>query len=154
LALVRSAKLGDEEATSRLLELYLERVVASARLGGSGMLRVRIESRTIVREVLLAAILDFDGFELRDEGTFILFLPALVVEKIQDSDGGTAHSEWSIDHYLPDASRTNVGPTGDVFAATDASSKSSPGDLEETDRVAECIRQLPDEARELILMRN
>jgi RNA polymerase sigma-70 factor, ECF subfamily len=154
--LVRLAQNGDDDALNRLLDRYYERVrrVVQVRLGKR--LRGKIEIDDILQETFVAAVESFERFEMREEASLINWLAKLAERKIIAA----------ADHYsakkrdrrrevrLPSAYDDGSGaPLGELADSVEApADEAAQGELREL--VEDCLADLPEDYRELILLRD
>ncbi len=156
LELVRRAQDGEPDALNRLLERYYERVrrIVRVRLGRN--LRECVDSGDILQETFIAAVNSFERFEMRDEASLINWLSKLAHHQIIAA--ADFHNAKKRDH------RRNVplqpagsGSSESVLpeaAADEPRPLDALADAEQSERVEEAIRQLPEEYRELVILRN
>jgi len=139
LELILRAQGGDRGALERLLEHYYERVrrIVRIRLGSS--LRPRIDSGDILHETFLAAIRDFERVELSDEASFVNWLAVLAENQIRQ---------------VPPESTDGSDPVGTGPAPPGPAPPGLPGRIEEVARLEAAMERLPDEYREVILLRD
>lgn len=157
LDLVLKAQEGDQQALNRLFERYYERVRRIVRLRLGSRLRESVDSGDILQETFIAAVRSFGNFEMREEASLINWLSRLAERQIiaaADYHGAKKRDQ-----------RRNV-PLGG--SAVDTASVhvplSYPDDTtqpleklalsEESGIVERCLDNLPEEYRELIVLRN
>ena len=157
LDLVLKAQEGDAQALNRLFERYYERVRRIVRLRLGAKLRESVESGDILQETFIAAVRSFENFEMREEASLINWLSRLAERQIiaaADYYGAKKRDQ-----------RRNVSLSG---AIVDTGSVRVPlsfpdqttrpldwlAATEEQKIVEGCLDQLPEEYRELILLRN
>jgi RNA polymerase sigma-70 factor (ECF subfamily) len=153
LDLMKAAQGGDGAALNRLLQRYYERVrrIVRARLGQR--LRTRMESGDILQDVFLTACRTFDRFEVTDEASLIGWLARITERQIHDAADKhgarkrSAEREVALDKPGDDGGSIEVPdttpPPSDLLAR-----------LEDAAIVDECLAELPDLYRELILHRD
>jgi RNA polymerase sigma-70 factor (ECF subfamily) len=158
LDLVLRAQQGDSSALNRLCDRYYDRVRRIVRLRLGPRLRERVESGDILQETFIAAVRSIESFEMREEASLINWLSRLAERQIIAA--ADFHGAKKRD------SRRDVplsGPTGDsqtVSVSRGLEDGREPGpldriaDAEEQARVESCLEHLPEEYRELILLRN
>jgi len=152
--LVRRAKNGERDALDRLFARYYERVRARVRPRISRKLRGNlVDSVDVVQETFLTAAQKLDSFEMRDRGSWINWLVKLAEHQITDfADYYSAQKRDStravplIDGEGDDrpgaAAPPDHGPSPLERAASD----------EEVQILESCLRELPTEYQELILL--
>ena len=158
LELVLRAQQGDEAALNRLCERYYDRVRRIVRLRLGARLRESIDSGDILQETFLAAVRSLDSFEMREEASLINWLSRLAERQIIAA--ADYHGAKKRD------TRRNVSLSGPVHEARSATISiaipdgrdTRPLDVlagrEEQKIVEKCLEDLPEEYRELILLRN
>lgn len=157
LELVLRAQQGDHDALNRLMERYYERVRRIVRLRMGAHLRRMVDSGDILQETFIAAIRSFENFEMREEASLINWLSRLAERQIIAA--ADYHSAKKRDQ------RRNVNISGAILdsqsvriplpAPDDATRPIGKAERsEEQQIVEECMEQLPEEYRELILLRN
>ncbi len=155
LELVRRAQDGEKDALNRLLERYYERVrrIVRVRLGRN--LRECVDSGDILQETFIAAIKSFERFEMRDEASLINWLSKLAQHQIIAA--ADFHGAKKRDHKRT-VPLQSTGSTTENPAARSATEAPRPldelADAEQSEIVEESIRNLPEEYRELIILRN
>lgn len=152
--LVREAQNGQSEARNELFQRYSDRVLGIVRARIGPKLRRNVESGDIAQEALIEALQSLDRFETRGESSLIRWLATIVQNRISARakyfgaerrssarevalDGHGAGGESSIDP--PARVKT---PSLEVRSA------------EEQGLVEECLHDLPENYRELILLRD
>ncbi|SRR5260221_250497 len=158
LDLVLRAQQGDSSALNRLCERYYDRVRRIVRLRLGPRLRERVDSGDILQETFLAAVRSLESFEMREEASLINWLSRLAERQIIAA--ADFHGAKKRD------SRRDVpisGPIGDsqtVSVRIGLADGREPrpldhiADAEEQKHVESCLERLPEEYRELILLRN
>lgn len=154
--LVRRAQDGDREALNRLFGRYYDRVLRIVRLRLGPKLRERVDSEDILQETFAAAVTSFDRFEMRDEASLIRWLATLAARQINAAaDHHGAQKRDARRHSSLPAIRPSAHTAELRFDVV--SSSTGPLDRvagqEELSVVEDCIRELPDEYRELIELR-
>lgn len=153
LDLVRRAQDGDEQALAALFARYYERVRRIVRLRLGTRLRSVLESGDILQETFLSALKGFHRFEVRDDAAFVNWISRVAENQIRDA----------ADHHRAqkrDAARAVPLEVGREDGGRDDPAATGPSPGEEAARgerlalVEECIAELPDEYRELIVLRD
>jgi RNA polymerase sigma-70 factor (ECF subfamily) len=157
LDLVLRAQAGDAQALNRLFERYYERVRRIVRIRLGSKLREVVESGDVLQETFRAAVGAFENFEMRDEASFIQWLSRLAERQIialadyhgarkrdlgrnvalPELDDPASTSPLKLEHVDP-----STQPLDRIAAA------------EEVERLERALSELPEEYRELILLRN
>ncbi len=158
LELVLRAQQGDASALDKLCARYYDRVRRIVRLRLGPRLRERVDSGDILQETFLAAVRSLQSFEMREEASLINWLSRLAERQIIAA--ADFHGAKKRD------SRRDVplsGPIGDsgaigVRAGLEDRRLARPldalADVEEQQSVEAALERLPEEYRELILLRN
>jgi len=158
LDLVLRAQQGDQHALNRLCERYYDRVRRIVRLRLGPRLRERVDSGDILQETFLAAVRSLQSFEMREEASLINWLSRLAERQIIAA--ADYHGAKKRDSRRDVSLSGPIGPTDTVTVriGIEDSGLMRPLDLvadaEEQKIVERCLEELPDEYRELILLRN
>jgi RNA polymerase sigma-70 factor (ECF subfamily) len=155
--LVNRAQGGDEAALNQLFDRYYERVRRIVRLRLGRKLRSALESGDILQETFAQAVQAFDGFEMRDEASLINWLSKLAERQIiAAADYHGAKKRDRAREVRPRSSSGDSPGSGMSFAF--AGDATAPIDRlsedEQVEIVEGCIRELPEEYRELIILRD
>lgn len=158
LELVLRAQQGDTDALNRLFERYYDRVRRIVRLRLGSRLRERVESGDILQDTFIAAVRSLDSFEMREEASLIQWLSRLAERQIIAAADYHGAKKRDSRKEAPIAGADESGATATVrFEFTDGKS-AQPLDLlansEERARVEARLAELPEDYRELILLRN
>ncbi|MFN0008883.1 MAG: RNA polymerase sigma factor [Planctomycetota bacterium] len=157
LDLVLRAQEGDQGALNRLCERYYDRVRRIVRLRLGARLRETVDSGDILQETFMAAVRSLESFEMREEASLINWLSRLAERQIiaaADYHGAKKRDQ-----------RRNVSLTSSLDSSQSLRTSTMPDDRaplpldataseEEQRIVEECLHALPEEYRELILLRN
>ncbi len=157
--LVRRAHGGDEAALNQLIERYYERVRRIVRLRLGRQLRSAMDSGDILQETFTQAVRAFDGFEMRDEASLIHWLSKLAERQIiAAADYHSAKKRDRAREVHPRATGSQEGTLGSGASFGLAADATAPlqklSDNEQVEIVERCIRQLPEDYRELIILRD
>ena len=156
--LVNLAQSGDDEALNQLFDRYYERVRRVVRLRLGKKLRQATESGDILQETFSVASVKFQAFEWRDEASLIQWLSKLAERQIiaaADYHGARKRDrgrEVPLKRRVARASAESaisITLPGDVTAPIDRVD-----DKEQVEIVESCIHELPEEYRELIILRD
>jgi RNA polymerase sigma-70 factor (ECF subfamily) len=151
-ALVRQAKEGDRAALARVVERYYDRIlrIVRARLGPG--LRHCTESQDLVQETFAAAVRDFEHFDVREEASLVHWFARLAERQIlraaeyhraeRRDPGRVEHAHREASDPALAAAASSPGPSTRAVAQ------------EQRELVEDCLHELPDEYRELILLRD
>ncbi len=158
LDLVLRAQRGDEDALNRLIERYQARVLRIVRLRLGSKLRGKVESVDILQETFIPAVRSLSSFEMREEASLIQWLSRLAERQIiaaADYHGAKKRDQRK---ERPLAPASDDGPTAIVPLHLVDGREGRPVDRLETSeeraRIEGCLERLPEEHRELILLRN
>ncbi len=144
--LVCRAQQGEEVAWIQLFERYHDHLLLAVRLRLGRRLRSVLESADIFQSVAMRAFRDLERFTPQHEGSFRAYLNQLVLNEIRDKaryfeaakrGGGENLSKTRLEH-LP-------------LQGTEVPYRDERGRF---DRLERAIRILPEEQREVLLMRN
>lgn len=156
IELVRRAQDGDRRSLERILERYYPRLHRIVRVRLGARLRTELDSTDILQETLMVAANKIHDFEPRNEASLINWLSKLAEHKITDQ--ASYHNakkrksgrKISFEGNDPNASTQLVlEPADEAPGPPEAACHT-----EETEVVEECMRELPEHYRNLILMRN
>jgi len=155
LELVQRAQGGDKEALNRLIQRYQDRVLRIVRLRLGARLRERVDSEDILQETFITAVRLLENFEMRDEASLIHWLARIAERQIiaaADYHGARKRDQGRA--LALTAGLGNTTASGLFFAADTTQPLSRMQKTEEARIVEDCLARLPDEYRELILLRN
>lgn len=152
--LLRRAQDGNRDALEALFARYYERVRRIVRLRLGRGLRHRLDSGDILQETFLDALKAFDRFEMRDEAAFIHWLSRIAEHQIRDAADYHGAQKREAGREVPlhapsDATFVGFDPIAGGLQPPDAVAVD-----EQTALVEQCLEQLPDEYRELIILRD
>lgn len=157
LDLVLRAQQGDAIALNRLFERYYERVRRIVRLRLGNKLRESVDSGDILQETFIAAVRSFENFEMREEASLVNWLSRLAERQIiaaADYHGAKKRDQGrnvSLSGAIVDTGSVRV-PLSFPDETTRPLDKIAA--TEEQKIVEGCLDRLPEEYRELILLRN
>ena len=158
LDLVLRAQKGDAEALNRLCQRYYDRVRKIVRLRLGARLRDRVDSGDILQETFLAAVRSLQSFEMREEASLIHWLARLAERQIIAAADFHGAKKRDRARDVPLTGRiADTGTVGVPLQLVDAREAPPPdfvADAEEAEHVEACLERLPEEYRELILLRN
>ncbi len=150
--LVHNAQDGDLAAFNELAKRYYERVRKVVRLRMSPGLRKHYDSVDIVQDTFVRAIDNFDHFEVRSETSLINWLAKIAENLVKTR--ATKRSVQQERAYESVASSMENG----ALRPQPADEMDPPVDLiakqEFQHILEECIRELPEPQREVIIVRN
>jgi len=145
LDLVARAQAGDDKALNRLFAYYHDHILLAVRLHLGTGLRSMLESGDVFQSVAMAAFADLEHFEPRGEGSFRAYLNRLVLNKIR---GRARHFGAGKRKGAPHVSQTQLEQL--ASDQSDLTYHDSTGRFERLERE---IRRLPDDMRQVLLMR-
>jgi RNA polymerase sigma-70 factor (ECF subfamily) len=140
--LVQRIRQGDRAAWDELYARYHDQLLLAVRLRlGSGLRRF-LTSEDIFQSVALEAFRSLSEFEYRGQGSLEAYLRTLVVNKIRDrADTFTAKK------------RAGSVPLGEALAESLAEPGPRYHDAERYERLERALNALPEDQRELIVLR-
>lgn len=154
LDLMRKAQGGDGAALNRLIDRYYDRVrpIVRARLGRR--LRRQIDSGDILQQTFATAFKTFDRFDVSDEASLIGWLARIAERQIHDEhDRQSALKRRAASEVELDAAGED-GQSGIQPEAPDAGPQVPLLRKEEQETLEECLAELSELYRELILLRD
>lgn len=143
--LVRRIQTGDGEAWERLYLRFRDRLLLSIRCRLGSHLRARLESEDILHSMFRDALSDLHRFTPQGPASVNRYLHACVLNKIRSK----------AEHYGALKRRGEVPLTDSMLAALPNAADSEPrySDFQTYDRLERALARLPDETREVILLR-
>jgi RNA polymerase sigma-70 factor (ECF subfamily) len=154
LDLLRLAQGGDGEAVNRIVARYYERVRRIVRMRLNPTLRRRVDSGDILQETFVAALASFDRFEIQDEASFINWLARIAQRQVFAAlDHHTAQKRDTA-REVPLAGSGDSRNLGVDPAATGLSPLEALSRAEQSRVVEDCIADLSETYRELIILRD
>ncbi len=128
-----------------------------ARLGVGDRFRAKFDPSDVVQQTLLEACRDLPRFRGETEADLMAWLRGILghvlaheVRRFAGTQGRDLRREVSLDQVLDESSRR----LGEILAAPGSSPSVQAGRHEEELRLAEALARLPEEYREVILLRN
>ena len=152
ITLIRDAKRGDRDALAHLVERYYDRVlrIVRARLGPG--LRKHLESQDLVQDTFAAAVRDFERFEVREEASLVHWLARLAERQILRA--AEYHRAERRDPGREEPFDRESGEAPLPAAAEGPGPGTQMRELEQHELLESCLGELPEEYRELILLRD
>jgi RNA polymerase sigma-70 factor (ECF subfamily) len=154
--LVQRAQGGDERALNRLCERYYERVRRIVRLRLGRQLRSLVDSGDILQETFAQAVQAIESFEMRDEASLIHWLSRLAERQIIAA--AAHHTAVKRDRAREVPLSRRQESTDGLFEISLPIDTTVPSErlskAEQVEIVEECIRELSEEHRELVILRN
>lgn len=157
LDLVRRAQAEDHAALDRLFKRYYERIRRIVRIRLGADLRSCVESGDILQETFICAVHDFNRFEMRDEASLIHWLSRIAEHRIKaaaDYHGALKRDrkrEVALQHVK------DAQASGELVLEPQASGPQPLDEMVEEEAVRaveDCLRELSEEYREVILQRD
>jgi len=155
--LIKRARRGDQDSKERLIRRYYERVRRIVRIRMDARLRRRLDSGDILQETFMSAVAAFDRFDVESEASFINWLSVIAERKIRDAvDHLTAQRRDARREVSLDLAASEQ----DDLSLVDRLPKESPTPLsqlgfqEDSVQLEDAIHDLPEQYRELILLRD
>lgn len=156
LALVARVKSGDRRALELLFERHYPRVHRIVRVRLWGTVKGREDVEDVVQRVMQHALTDLEAFEQREDARFIDWLARIAQHEItnlrrhHEAQKRDARRDVAIEDLRPKADASQVfEPHADSTGILERLSRQ---ELEKL--VDECLAELPDDAREVILLRD
>ena len=153
--LVARYKQGDKTALDALFSRYYERIERIARVRTGPTLLRRMELEDVVQDALVEALRAMDSYEPRQDARFVDWLARIVQNKVANLADRWQAQKRSSEFEAADSGRVHGGSsaTGRQFAAdtTGVSERASRAEMVEI--VDACLAELPDEHREVIVLR-
>lgn len=152
--LVREAQSGRSDARNELFQRYSDRVLGIVRARIGPRLRRNVESGDIAQEALIEALQSLDRFETRGESSLIRWLATIVQNRISarakyfGAERRSSAREIALDG-LGNEHDSSIDPPARVNTPS-----LEVRNAEEQGLVEECLHELPENYRELILMRD
>lgn len=152
--LVREAQGGQTAAREELFQRYSDRVLGIVRARIGPRLRRNVESGDIAQEALIEALQSLDRFETRGESSLIRWLATIVQNRISarakyfSAERRSSAREIALDG-LGNEHDSSIDPPARVNTPS-----LEVRNAEEQGLVEECLHELPENYRELILLRD
>ena len=155
LILIEQHKGGNRDALDELFRRYAERVRRIVRVRMGAFLRSRAEVEDVVQETLLRAFEGIDNFETREDARLIDWMARIAENSLRNlfqhemAQKRDAQREVAIENLRDKAQQSSLG--WDLVSPTTAPpEKVTNKEMEEI--VDECLAELPEEEREIILL--
>ena len=156
IELVHKAQGGDGGALERLFDRYYARVRRIVRLRMGRDLRRSVDSGDILQDTFFAAVRSFDTFEVRDEASLINWLSKLAERQILTAAAryGAGKRDKKREVLLSEAGSDSEGSVPFELEASTQAPLENLSEAEQTTIVEACIHELPEDVRELIILRD
>jgi RNA polymerase sigma-70 factor (ECF subfamily) len=155
--LLRLAQSGDSHALGQLLERCRNYLTLLARLQVGRRLRGKVDDADLVQETFLTAHRAFAQFRGTTEGEFLSWLRRILASTLADEVRryhGTRQRDVRLErdlaHQLDQSSRT----LDRGLVARSSSPSQRAARTEEAVRLADALAQLPDDYREVLILRH
>jgi len=153
--LVRRAQGGDDDAREELFGRYAVRVLEIARMRLGKKLRLSVESTDIRQGAVAEALRRLSDFEMRDDSSLIRWLAKLVESEIRAKASYYRALKRSAVPTVPMESADSGGERRTIPLPSPLPTPSVEiGRAETADAVRDCIEELPERYREVILLRD
>lgn len=156
---LQAAREGDAAAKERLFASCRSYLNVAARGELESWLRAKADASDLVQQTLLEAHRDFDRFEGRSEGEWFTWLRRILSHNAADVArrfGKAAKRDVRREVRFADGAASDFSsrPGAPEPAAADATPSEQLVNADDQLRLAEAICQLPDDYREVVLLRN
>ncbi len=143
--LVQRIQAGDDAAWERLYLRFRDRLLLSIRCRLGASLRAKLESEDILHSMFRDALSDLQRFVPQGPSSVNHYLHTCVLNKIRSK----------AEHFGALKRRGEVALTDSMLAALPNAADSEPrySDFDTFDRLERALARLPDETREVILLR-
>jgi RNA polymerase sigma-70 factor (ECF subfamily) len=155
VALIEQARLGDEAARERLFHLSRNYVHVCARAQVESWLRTRVDSSDLVQQTLLDVHRAFDGFRGTTEAEWMVWVRQVLrrnaidyVRRYRGTAKRQQRREVRLDGHGPDGDH-HIDPRDPAASPSEVVMR-----RERELEVAEAVSRLPDDYREVIMLRN
>jgi len=156
-ALLDAARRGDRAAAGELLQRYADWLRLLARLQIDRGLQAKLDASDVAQQALLEACRALPQFRGSTEAELAAWLRSILanvlaheVRRYAGTEGRDVSREVSLDAELAESSRRLQG----VLADTGPSPSAQAAQHEQEVRLAEVLARLPDDYREVIVLRN
>ena len=157
LELVHDAQGGDLDALNRLFARYYERVHRIVRVRLGSRLRQHFDTEDILQDTFIAAVQNFDRFEVRDSAALIHWFSRIAEHRIMAASERLGRKKRDPAReralqYVQDSQRSgelNLEPAASVAAPLSAMIRN-----EDLEQLEQCLGALKEEWREVILLRH
>ena len=155
--LIASARAGDETALGRLLEKYRNYLTLLARFHLRRRLRAKLDASDLVQEAFLGASRDFPQFRGDSDKAFTAWLRQIlanVLANIVRHYEGTQQRDVRLEKRLEEQLEQSSLAMAQALVAPQASPSQHASRRELAVLLAEALERLPDEERELLILRH
>ncbi len=142
LTILGRIRAGEDEAWEDLYRRYHDQLLLTIRASLGRKLRGHLQSEDVFQSVALEALHALEGFEYRGPGSLRHFLNRLAVNKIRDRAD-----------FFGAAKRAGDTPLTDTVMKAVSADEPAYFDGERYERLERCLERLPEEMREILLLR-
>jgi len=155
--LVRRYHEGEEGTLEALFARYYDRVLRIVRIRMGRRLRSRMESVDIVQNTFGAAMVSLRDFEMREPGSLIQWLSQIAENQLRGASDylGAQRRDSRLEVTLSNlrsalkSGEFQFDPAADITSPIESLARA-----ETREALDECVAELPDDYREVILLRN
>jgi len=151
--LLRAARSGDEEALGRVLDAHRSYLRLLARLEVGRRLQAKIDASDLVQETFLQAHRTFPDFRGASGAELLQWLRSILASRLSKAVRhycGTQCRDLELERDLGRSSQALQG----MLAASQTSPSQRVARREQAVRLANAVERLPDDYREVIILRN
>jgi RNA polymerase sigma-70 factor (ECF subfamily) len=154
--LLEQARAGDVEARGRLLESYRNYLRVLARTQIDSGLRVRLAPSDLVQETLLEAHRDFAQFAGTTEQELMVWLRRVLVRNLADQvkHHKRGKRNWQRQESIEELLDRSSAAVEYALATGISSPSARAAAREQGARLADALARLPEDYREVIILRN
>jgi RNA polymerase sigma-70 factor (ECF subfamily) len=155
MELIARAKAGDRSALDALVTRYQDRILRVVRIRLGAKLRTVLESADIVQDVFRIAIEEIGGFEVRSPGSILPWLSKIIEHRIQNQHAFHVARKRDMNRTVAFSGPASSSGSASGFEPV-ARGQSPSMELrrkEEQMIIDSCIQELPEDEREVILLR-
>lgn len=156
IVLVQSYRNGNDHALEVLFERYARRVERIVYVRSGGFLRSRDQIGDLVQDVLLKMFKDLDQYEIREDARFIDWAATICERTLRNRVRFLQAEKRDVqrEQALPQRSPNLESSVAWDVIAEDLPPPEQLSELERQQLVDDCIRELRDEHREILLLRD
>lgn len=155
--LLQRARTEDHRALGELLELYRGYLGLLARLQVGRRLQGKVDASDLVQETFLKAYRHFPRFRGNTEAEFVCWLRQILaarIAKLVRRYLGTQGRDVRMERQLADELNQSSRVLGQGLLASASSPSQQAVRREQAVRVSEALRALPDDYREVLILRH
>jgi len=155
--LLRQARTGDAATLGRLLELYRRYLALLARVQIGQHLQGKVDASDIVQETFLEAHRSFGQFRGTSEAQLVAWLRQILAANLADMLRrylGTRGRDVRLEREIADAVDQSSVALDRALVAAQSSPSQQANRREQSVLLAEALEQLPDDYRDVIVLRN